>query len=296
MKFSLYPPQDDATAQAYVQQVAASGQRRETNSDVGSMVWHCWGEGRPLVLLHGGSGSWTHWIQTVPWFMTTRAVLVADLPGLGDSPDPPEPYTADSLAEIVEKALVELVGADTAVDLVGFSFGGIVAGHMAANSSKRIRKLVIVGSPPFGLGTDGPANAVRAVDPSLGFDRAREQHRHNLQLLMMADPSSIDPLALRVHHDNLRRSRLGSRKVARAATLKEALRRVECPLYGIWGEKDVTAHPDLKSIKEFFTSPAGLGDRTQAFDVLPGVGHWAAYEAGDDFNRLLEQRLEQPLT
>ena len=24
-----------------------------------------WGEGRPLVLLHGGTGSWMHWVRNV---------------------------------------------------------------------------------------------------------------------------------------------------------------------------------------------------------------------------------------
>lgn len=292
MTTSLDSPLDDVAARAHIEQLAASAQRIETRSNAGAMVWHRWGEGRPLVLLHGGSGSWTHWIRTIPWFSDQRAVLVADLPGLGDSPDPPTPYTADSLAEIVADGVGQLIDADTAVDLVGFSFGGIVAGHLAANFAGRVRRLVIVGSPPFGLGSDGPANEVRAVDPTLDFDAAREQHRYNLQLFMMSDPLRVDALALRAHHDNLRRSRLGSRKIARTGSLEKALGRVSCPLYGIWGEDDVTAFPDLAAIRELFVSGCGA----QAFDVLPGVGHWAAYEGADNFNRLLERRLEEPLS
>ncbi len=30
------------------------------------MVWRVWGSGEPLVLFHGGSGSWTHWIRNIP--------------------------------------------------------------------------------------------------------------------------------------------------------------------------------------------------------------------------------------
>jgi pimeloyl-ACP methyl ester carboxylesterase len=292
---SVDSPPDDVAARALIEQFAASAQRIETRSDAGAMVWHRWGKGRPLVLLHGGSGSWTHWIRTIPWFMDRRALLVADLPGLGDSPDPPKPYTGDSLAEIVADGVRQLTDANTAVDLAGFSFGGIVAGHMAANFAGLVRRLVIVGSPPFGLGSDGPANEVRAVDPTLDFDLASEQHRYNLQLFMMSDPLRVDPLALRVHHDNLRRSRLGSRKIARTGSLEEALGRVTCPWYGIWGEDDVTAFPDLAAIRELFIGSGEAGRRAQSFDVLPGVGHWAAYEGADDFNRLLEQRLEEPL-
>ena len=290
---SIESPQDDAAALAFVARLAERADRVETSTDVGTMVWHRWGEGPPLVLLHGGSGSWTHWVHTIPWFMNNRTVIVADLPGLGESPDPPEPYTADSLAEIVFRGLEQLVDADTAVDLVGFSFGGIVGGHLAANFPERVRRLVLVGAPPYGLGTDGPANEVTAVDPSLDLDAASEQHRRNLLLLMLANPDRADPLALRIHHDNLLRSRLGSRKVARAATLEGTLRRVTCPLFGIWGEKDVTAFPDLTSIRELFVDPPPAGCQAQAFDVLAGAGHWVAYEAADDFNRLLERRLSR---
>jgi len=30
------------------------------------MVWRLWGAGAPVLLLHGGSGSWTHWLRNIP--------------------------------------------------------------------------------------------------------------------------------------------------------------------------------------------------------------------------------------
>jgi 2-hydroxy-6-oxonona-2,4-dienedioate hydrolase len=251
------------------------------------MVWHGWGQGRPLVLLHGGSGSWTHWIRTIPYFMHSRHVLAADLPGLGDSPDPPQPHSADGLAQIVASALEQLVPAQTEIDVVGFSFGGIIAGHFAAMNDSPVRKVVIVGSPPFGLGSTGPSSEVRAVDPALDFEQAKELHRFNLELFMLADARGVDALSMRVHHDNLCRSRLRSRKIARAGTLQQALPRIRGQLYGIWGDADVTAYPDLQSIRDLFSACKGQ------FDVLAGVGHWAAYEAAGEFNELLEQRLRE---
>ena len=62
---------------------------------------HRGGAGNPLVLLHGGSGSWMHWIHCISRFAQAHRVLAADLPGLGDSPSPAEPYDARSLAEVV---------------------------------------------------------------------------------------------------------------------------------------------------------------------------------------------------
>ena len=39
--------------------------RRTTSSDAGTLVWRIWGSGPPLVLLHGGTGSWMHWVRNI---------------------------------------------------------------------------------------------------------------------------------------------------------------------------------------------------------------------------------------
>ncbi len=69
------------------------------------MVWRSWGAGPPLVLLHGASGSWTHWIRNVLPLAARFRVLAPDMPGFGDSDAPPEPHTADGLADLVVAGL-----------------------------------------------------------------------------------------------------------------------------------------------------------------------------------------------
>jgi pimeloyl-ACP methyl ester carboxylesterase len=283
-------PEDDDAARAFIDRLDARAERIETGADGARMVWRAWGRGPSMVLLHGGSGSWTHWIRNIPHFMRYRRVLAADLPGLGDSPPPPEPYTAESLAAIVAAGMSELLDDGEPTDLVGFSFGGILAGHVAGLPGLALRRLVIVGSPPFGLGSTGPANQVDAVDPALPLHEARGLHRRNLQRLMFAHATAVSPLSTRVHHDNLRRARLRSRKIARTDTLARALRRCGCPRHGIWGGADVTIHPDLAAIRALFMDTP----YQSSFDVLPDVGHWAPFEAPGAFNTLLEQRLATP--
>ena len=251
------------------------------------MVWHVWGAGPALVLLHGGSGSWTHWIHTIPAFSSHCLVAAADLPGLGDSPSPREPYSAESLGEIVSHGIEDVIPGTAPFDVVCFSFGGILGAQVALRQADRIRSLTIVGSPPFGMAPTGPANEISAVDNTLSLAEALPIHRRNLELLMIADPRKIDALALRVHHENLRRARLKSRKIARTDTLAKTLRETSCAIRGIWGGEDVTIHPSIDAIRNLF-----LDIHPEAsFDVLPGAGHWAAYEDPARFNQALKARL-----
>ena len=279
---------DDAAAKRHLKAIADAGTRRETTGREGGVVWHEWGEGPALVLLHGGSGSWSHWVHTIPAFAERYRVLTADTPGLGDSPTPREPHTIEKVAEIISEGVDQLIPDDSPFVAVGFSFGGLCAGHLAIRQARRIRRLIIVGSPPFGLGHINPANDITPFNHAWSFEEAVPVHRRNLELLMMADPAKADPLAIRIHHDNLRRSRLRTRKLARSNSLAKALPQTSCVVHGIWGEKDVTVYPGFDDVRALF-----LSTHAQAtFDILPATGHWAAYENPVMFNDVLRERLE----
>ena len=66
----------------------------------GRQMWHVWGEGsgKPaLLLFHGGSGSWIHWIRNVQPLSQHFTVYAADMPGLGDS-DPSDDVRVNRLS------------------------------------------------------------------------------------------------------------------------------------------------------------------------------------------------------
>ena len=109
-----------------VEGVAAEARRIETPCGAGAMVWRVWGGGPPLVLLHGGYGSWTHWIRNVLPLARRFTVIAPDLPGLGESATPPEPHTAEGLARIIVAGLATLLPAGVRFHLTGFSFGGVL--------------------------------------------------------------------------------------------------------------------------------------------------------------------------
>src|SRR5579863_186025 len=122
---------------ALVDGIAAESTRFETPCGDGTMVWRCWGGGRPLVLLHGGYGSWTHWVRNVLPLSRDFRVIAADLPGLGESATPPEPWTAAGLAAIIVQGLDIVVPRAERMHLAGFSFGGVIGGNVAAQLGDR---------------------------------------------------------------------------------------------------------------------------------------------------------------
>jgi len=267
----------------FVEGVAAEAQRIETPCGAGTMVWRVWGSGPPLILLHGGYGSWTHWIRNVLVLARRFTVIAPDLPGLGESSTPPEPHTAEGLAAIIVEGLDIVLSKDAAPHIAGFSFGGVLGGHVAAQLGDRLRALTLVGSN--GLGLVRQPTALQRVPAGVSAEEALAVHRRNLGALMIADPAKIDELAVYIQSQNAPRGRVRSRRFSRADTLARALPLVKARLDGIWGARDATAYPHLDERARVLRS-FQPGAR---FEVIAGAGHWVQYEAAEPFNPLLAE-------
>ena len=267
----------------FVEGVAAEAQRIETPCGAGTMVWRVWGSGPPLILLHGGYGSWTHWIRNVLVLARRFTVIAPDLPGLGESSTPPEPHTAEGLAGIIVEGLDIVLSKDAAPHIAGFSFGGVLGGHVAAQLGDRLRALTLVGSN--GLGLVRQPTTLQRVPAGVSAEEALAVHRRNLGALMIADPAKIDELAVYIQSQNAPRGRVRSRRFSRADTLARALPLVKARLDGIWGARDATAYPHLDERARVLRS-FQPGAR---FEVIAGAGHWVQYEAAERFNPLLAE-------
>ena len=68
--------------------IEAAARCIETAFAGGRTVWRVWGSGPAIVLLHGGHGSWTHWLANIPALAEGHTLLVPDMPGYGDSDRP----------------------------------------------------------------------------------------------------------------------------------------------------------------------------------------------------------------
>ena len=247
--------------------------------DGGHLVWHVWGDGAPVLLLHGGSGSWTHWLRNIePLVDAGRSVWAPDLPGMGDSGKPPGCDDADDSAPWLEQGLRQLLGAQ-AVDAVGFSYGGLVAAYWAAAVPQRFGSLLLVGAPGLSAERRKPL-PMRAWSELPAGERRDAVHRRNLGVLMIAEPAAIDDAAIALHGANVERDRMRRRRLMLTDALLQLLPRLQCPLAGLWGEQDALYRERLHTL-----GPAlARAPQYRGLSLLPGAGHWVQYEAAAAFN------------
>src|SRR5688572_16631961 len=110
-----------------------------------NVYYEVYGEGRPLVLLHGAFYTIEmNWAQLIPELSKTRKVIAIEMQGHGHSPFSDRELSITTLASDIEKVM-DYLKVDSA-DVAGFSMGGSVAYQFAVQSPKRLRKLVIISS------------------------------------------------------------------------------------------------------------------------------------------------------
>jgi pimeloyl-ACP methyl ester carboxylesterase len=110
-----------------------------------NVYYEVYGEGRPLVLLHGAFYTIDmNWGQLIPELSKTRKVIAIEMQGHGHTPFSDRELSITNLANDVEKVM-DYLKIDSA-DVAGYSMGGSVAYQFAVQSPKRLRKLVIISS------------------------------------------------------------------------------------------------------------------------------------------------------
>ena len=272
-----------------VQRLAAQATLRTTPCGAGEMVWRCWGESqnqngkRPLVLLHGGSGSWTHWVRNIDALLAAGHPLwIPDLPGFGDSALPARGSDADAVIAPLQAGLQQLLQGQ-ACDLVGFSFGAMVAGMLLAAHPDVAARLVLVGAPAMGV-TSQRQFELKAWRHLPTPEAQNDAHRANLAALMLHDPAQIDGLALQMHLANMVNDRMPRRRLSHTNILARSLAQVTCPVHAIYGRYDAVYNSWIDQLASAYeqASPSFKG-----LTLLDNAGHWVQFEQAEAFNAAL---------
>ena len=249
----------------------------------GHMVWRRWGNGPPIVFLHGGSGSWTHWIKNIDALAASHTLWIADLPGCGDSDLPPGAVDADGIFQTVVTGITQqFKGAP--VDLVGFSFGSMVSGFVAAHAPHLIKRLLLVAPPALGLRR--ASLGLKSLSVPMTEEQRELAIRHNLQRMMLHDPAAVDDLAVALHAANFSRDRLRKRRISRGLIMAELQTRWRCPVTVMCGREDPLAKIDLHLLPEALR----LCDLRELL-LVDHAGHWLQYEQPGVFDAAVERLL-----
>jgi pimeloyl-ACP methyl ester carboxylesterase len=243
------------------------------------------GSGRPVVLLHGGSGGGANWFRVLGPLSHEYRVLAPDLPGFGLSePVQPERPLGTMAAARLEAWMERHELRDAVV--AGTSFGGLAATRLAQRTG-RVARLLLLDSAGLGRGIH-PSVRMAAGSPITSWT-VRPTRRGTAELfrrLLTHDRSELTPAqqelligylfasseAAGTHYltTTLRLfcGARGQREVVSAAELAA----VAQPVSVIWGERD-----RLLPLRHAYRAAAALPDAT--LDVLPGIGHSPNWEA-----------------
>jgi pimeloyl-ACP methyl ester carboxylesterase len=140
---------------------------------------------------------------------------------------------------------------------------------------------------PSSLGLPRAGVVLEKVRSRTGAERV-EANRTNLGRFMFGDPAKIDARALAIQDWNTVHARFKSKGFAENGALRDAVAQSPARVHAIWGERDVTASPSLAAREAVLRQARPDVD----FCVIPGAGHWVAYEAAEEFNAILSEMLD----
>jgi pimeloyl-ACP methyl ester carboxylesterase len=246
------------------------------------------GSGDPVVLLHAGVANADMWDGVWPALAAGRHVIRYDHRGFGRSDDPKGPWSAH--ADLL--GLLDALGIESA-DLIGCSWGGMVALDAALAAPDRVGRLVLVASGPSGRERSPEAVAAwEAVDATV--EAGDVATANELELRMWVDgpqrrPDEVDAsVRARVEVWN-------SELLARQGDLREP-EDLDPPAIGRLGEVESPALIITPELDQPFVLE---GCRLLADEIpearearVTGAAHMVAMEKPDEVARLILEFLD----
>jgi len=239
------------------------------------------GAGEPLLLIHGGHGSWTHWVANIEPLARTRRVIALDLPGFGASYNPVPSYTIEQYAGVVSGVLDGLKLARAAI--CGFSFGCVVSAATARAEPERIVRLAMVNPP--GISAVSPVSV--GIQRELSALAVRTGLRNgaigSLKRLQLFNHELIDDTVVEMMVENVRKTQFVSRSVSRATDTNRILADVKQPILLLIGREDISRQHGLA---ESLRAVPQAAPQTQ-IHIIERARHWLQFDRADLFNEVL---------
>ena len=108
------------------------------------MYVEVYGQGKPLLFIHGNGGSINNFTKQIPYFAQSYKVIIADSRAQGKSVDLTDSISYEMMADDYA-ALLDAMKIDSAY-IVGWSDGGINGLLMAIRHPEKVKKLAVTGA------------------------------------------------------------------------------------------------------------------------------------------------------
>ena len=250
----------------------------------GDLFGEIWGSPPPRVLaLHGWRRTHSDFTGVLgPGSKTGPTSAIAlDLPGFGASPPPHDPWGSAEYAALVARVLREGGPGwpEGPVVVLGHSFGGRVAVHLAATDPELVRALVLTGAPVArreGGGRKPPAafrlmrSARKAhLIPEEMLERARQRYG---SADYVAAQGVMRQVLVRLLSENY----------------EDQISRIGCPVELVWGDDDTEA--PLSIARAVHGAIPG-----SILTVSPGAGHMTPQSVPELLRQAVDRALEAPV-
>lgn len=108
------------------------------------MYCEIYGEGQPLLIIHGNGGSINNFIYQIPYFARKYKVIIADSRAQGKSVDAGDSLSYEMMADDYDALLTALKV--HSANVIGWSDGGIEGLMLAIRHPNKVRKLAVTGA------------------------------------------------------------------------------------------------------------------------------------------------------
>jgi pimeloyl-ACP methyl ester carboxylesterase len=218
-------------------------------------VYSIYGDGPPLLLVHGLSGSVGWWRRNVPALASSHTVYAVELVGFGSNRGR-RPLTLDASASGLQ-ALMAALGIDRA-HLVAHSMGAQISIHLAANCPELIDRMVLA----------APSGMLRSslIPMAVRLARAGRYGAFDFTPTLLRDALRAGPVNLL----------LAARQIL-TDDVEALLDKILSPTLVLAGERDVIVPPEV-------CQAVAAGISGAHYKVIPGAGHNLMWDRADLFN------------
>ena len=228
------------------------------------------GEGEPLLLIHGGAATIESWFFQIPEFAGKFKVIVPDARGHGRTRDVEGPIDFKNMAADFEALLDHLGLSDVMV--VGWSDGGVTGLQMAMNRPDLVGKVVTLGahSRPEGMTDQFKAE----VEGSTA---------ENFPAILSEGYKALSPDG--PEHWPVVFGKLKEMWLTLPNFSEEELKSIECPVLLLVGEQDIVRPEESDRLTELIPDARLV--------VIEGASHYSPVEVPDVVNGIIMEFLTE---